>query len=273
MSANNSTIDPPAAPRALDKMATWLLALPYVAIKRGVVKTNEIRNNQVPAISPPSPNIIPSPSIDFRVADRVHCSLMGNLKVCFYLYVAHRCIRAVARKRGITKEVFFTPEIAKAKSLTYDIEGAIEWVRTVGFKNEIKESIPVVAVPQLTANQIIDVPAQPTPAAKAVPTSNAVLTPFNKQPFSGRVMFLGESQRPGRNGEPPYTTFLVKLKSEFASIEREFVGEHLAELSNDKGVKVGDSVRIQLLGRNDFEVINNGRTEKRRRNEYALEVL
>lgn len=229
-------------------------------------------------------NALPDITADrqYVIADRVHSHYFGSMKVCFYHYSRKQVIHAVARKGSCTKELEFTPTLAARLDLPFNMDSAIGYVREHGFKNgtiagaKQAETAPVEAAQPKPPAQATPVPAdEPTPTLqepKSTRLHSSKQTAKNR-PFTGRVMFLGESMRPGRDGKPPYSTYVIKLQSESGGMEKEFLGEHLAELAEAKGVKEGSLVRVQLLGRNKFEVVVAGRTEERSRNEYRLDVL
>lgn len=268
----------------LESITTAIVGSPFKAVDRSVLickkalsKTKVVAEIPVAIPVPVSLPATPSAQPKMLIAERVHCSIMGNLKVCFYHYRTG-FIKAVARKKGVTKEVFFTPEIAQAKNLAYTMQGAIEWVRSVGFSREIKESIPTPLpqaqpIPQLVSEVPVQQQAVVKPSVAKQQVLNSSMETYNKPPMVGTVLFMGSSVRPGFNGGAAYTTFVVKVRAEYGNVEREFMGEHLAELTEHKNVQVGDKIKIQLLGRNYFTVLVGDKEEPRNRKEYSLEVL
>ena len=65
----------------------------------------------------------------------------------------------------------------------------------------------------------------------------------------------------------------MTLRSETGSYEKQFIGEHLADLVTDMDLREGQLVRLQLLGKHHFEVEVNGKMEPRNRNHFAIETL
>jgi hypothetical protein len=224
-------------------------------------------------------------SDSYTVADRVHSQMFGPLKVCFYHHYKARVIRIVARKNGFVKEVLFTPSIADARCAPFVMDSAIAFVRDVGF------ATPSPGAKQLGSSDKADSGApQPNPgrsrgaagqrvgrsAKDAVRHSTVEVTQAHRsqnRPFTGHILELGETTRPGRDGKPPYTTFIIKLRSEGDLLEKEFYGEHLAELAEKHDLERGQLIRLHLLGRIKFEVETAGRLEERYRNEYSIDVI
>lgn len=281
-----------------DERLARLLAAPFLsvlsagAIVRAVKFTRpQTKVEQVPVVaaSPaPAKTQIPTSCI----ADRVHSRMFGSVKVCFYQYVKAKCIRAVARKGGVTKELLFSPSLAAKRGTPYNMDSAIAYVREVGFKGialttdlaafipgvlEEHESAPVVASPQDVSVPPWEAnPSQP-PARSA--NATAVGAPSLQRgsknpPLTGHIVFIGEKMMPGFDDKPPYKTFAIILRSESGSFEKQFIGEHLAELAHEHGLKTDDLITLQLLGKRPFTVVdeNTGRPETRRRNEYSLTV-
>lgn len=220
----------------------------------------------------------------YRVADRVLGHLYGNMKVSFYQYFREHRIVAIGRKNGFLKEKVFTPEIAYACDVSFDMDGAIAWIRKTGFadvgigRSEIVppwEDYPEdqqVARPEPCAEKPKP-QAVPTKVEAKAPVLVAQPNPKKSRPFTGKIIEIGETKRPGRDGRPPFTTFLIKLRSESGNLEREFLGEHLGELTEEHSLKKGDLVKLQLLGRERFTVTIDGQDEERTRNTYAIEVI
>lgn len=268
----------------LDKAAAFVLALPYLAVSNALTMArkglmSKRMSHQKPLqqqkAGTPAATITSNPK--FLIADRVFSTTMGSLKVCFYQYSSMQVIRVVARKGKCAKEVHFTPAIANKLNVPYNIDSANTWARTVGFREAMLASAPVaVKEPVEVDSNIIEMePATPTPSVTPAPApalKTESLTSKNR-PFTGKILSMGETLRPGRGNNPPYTTYAVKLQSEYGGLEKEFIGEHLAELIESTSVKVGDLVRLQLLGRNKFEVLVGGKSESRTRNEYKLEII
>lgn len=229
-------------------------------------------------------SIPPFASDSYTVADRVHSQMFGALKVCFYHHYKAKVIRIVARKNGFVKEVLFTPSIADARSAPFGMDSAIAFVREVGFTAASSAAKQVAASDRMES---ITAPAQqanarPLPEKRHdKPTKNVITHAVvgsaahhvKNRPFTGHILELGETTRPGREGKPPYTTFLIKLRSEGNFLEKEFYGEHLAELAEKYELERGQLIRLQLLGRIRFEVETAGRIEERYRNEYSLDII
>jgi hypothetical protein len=236
-----------------------------------------------------APETVESPptfaSDGYTVADRVHSQMFGPLKVCFYHHYKARVIRIVARKNGFVKEVLFTPSIADARCAPFVMDSAIAFVRDVGFTaaspgtKQLSESGKTNSItppsqhgrPRSAGGQRVDRSAKDVVRHSAVESTQANRS--KNRPFTGHILELGETTRPGRDGKPPYTTFLIKLRSEGDFLEKEFYGEHLAELAEKHALERGQLIRLQLLGRIKFEVETAGRLEERYRNEYSLDII
>lgn len=255
-------------------IVTSLISAPILVLHTATSLVKKMsKGNEV---SPPSQLNVPlhqaiTANPQFVIADRTHCQYFGNLKVCFYQYSRLQKIRIVGLKNGVRKELNFTPDIASKGGVLYSMESAINWVREVGFKSEISSPVKVPTVPAVS----------PQEAMKAVQKTEVILpkkqvtqySTIQTKPFTGAIIKMGEIIRPGKDGQPPYQIFALKLRSEYTGVEKEFSGEHLAELAEKLSLKVGMSVKAQLLGRYPFEVINNGVLESRTRNEFAVSVL
>lgn len=226
----------------------------------------QIAKKSIPEIFKPQPI--------FSIADKVHSQMFGSLKVCFYQYVKGY-IRVIARKNGITKTIFYTPDIAEKSGVSYNMDSAIAWVREVGFKDAISQTAIEENQPVLTEHPKNE--NQETTVVKevAVVKSNvtSINSPAKNRPFNGKIIAMGETTRPGRDGKPPYSSYAIKLRSESGGMEKEFLGEHLSELSEKLTLKIGQLIRIQLLGRNKFDVEINGKIEERHRNEFSINLI
>ena len=62
------------------------------------------------------------------------------------------------------------------------------------------------------------------------------------------------------------------MRTETGLYEKHFIGEHLADLVTDLGLREGELVCL-LLGKHHFEVEVNGKMEARSRNHFAIETL
>lgn len=271
-----------------DRVVSVLLSLPIAAISSvfKVARRALTRASQAAGRTDSSQLSVPDITVNcqYEIADRAYAHYYGGTKVSFYLYTQKRVIRAVARKGSCTKEMDFTPDLADKANLPFNLDGAIDFIRQNGFKRahiagnrrQRSECLPVPTTPLPTAEDTQPVlESQPALSSKQekVPKRQSAANPSKKRPFTGRVLAMGESIRPGRDGAAPYTTYAITLQSETGGIEREFIGEHLSELVETHQVKEGSLIRLQLLGRNRFEVVVKGKPEERWRNEYSLAVL
>lgn len=211
------------------------------------------------------------PPTVFRAADRVHSHTYGSLNVFFYLYGSEKIIRAVARRDGKMKELVFTAEVAEQCSLPFSIEAAVRWVGEVGFKSTISATAKVKRIEAPKEAPVVSVDSTPPATQVVVPTKSAPKE-TSRRPFEGKVVSFGTTQRPPQGDKAGYTTYFLKLHSNLIG-DREFIGEQLAELVDEYQLKVGQNIRLHPLGRREFTVINEGKSETRHRNEYALTIL
>lgn len=259
----------------------WDIAKRVVTSSNGSAKRIEEKETAPEAVKSPPPVTFDG----YTVADKVHSQMFGQLKVCFYHHYKAKVIRIVARKNGFVKEVLFTPSIADERCTPFGMDSAVAFVREVGFSRTNLQAPQLAGSTTENANALA--PSQGRPHASssqrqatkpvqlkgantmdAAPHRNA-----KNRPFTGHILGLGETTRPGREGNAPYTTYFIKLRSEGDHLEKEFFGEHLAELAEKNELQRGQLIRLQLLGRNRFEVETAGRIEERYRNEYSLEII
>lgn len=272
-------------PFSKDDLAVFLLSAPFIAIARGLSlagkaivsmlgnrsqRTESAVNPTVPAAS--GPVITANP--EFVIADRIHSMMYGKLKVCFYQYSKLAEIRAIARKNGVSRQVIFTPEIATKAGFGYHMDGAIAWVRETGFANAPPPA-PVIALPKTEiapaapAHPPMKEKSTPKPVVNKVQAENS----FRSRTYVGRIKNLGNAVKPGLNGKPDYETFVLKLETESMALEKEFIGEHLAELTDQYNLKKGNTIELTTLGRTFFTVMVDGKEDQRRRNGYAIKVI
>lgn len=248
------------------------------------------------SFNPSGPPVFPDQSSNYSISDKPYSRMFGSVKVSFYQYYKQRVIRAVARKNGVTKELIFTPEIASDRGVVFDMVSAIEWVKEVGFKH-VKpidpNAYPARAAPasppaQMPPQEATPPPPQqrapapppaPPPAEKAEPAKRTKSVPVDpnaalKPPMEGEIVRIGAVEKAGWNGNPGYTTFAITVREKFRGYEKEFIGEHLASLTDSLGLAAGMSIRIQFLGKMKFSVdIGGGRWQDRTKNEYSIVVL
>lgn len=215
--------------------------------------------------------IIPQPVVTanapFTISDRTHKQSFGSLKVSFYQYVKLRHIKIVGMKDGKRKEKFYTPEIARKSAVPYSMESAINWVREVGFKDDI--SAPVVASASVNSTPIAKSTEVAAPVQKIV---HAEPVGAKTRPFTGKIVSMGIVQRKGQPGKKDYEIFQIKLEAQYGGVEKEFSGEHLAELAEEMSLKPGQLVTIQKLGFFPFAIIVNDKEEQRSRNHFSVTV-
>lgn len=216
----------------------------------------------------------------YMIADRVHRAEVGGRNVSFYQYHAAQVIRISCRDLRFLKPIEFTPAIADSAELAYDIDGAIQWVRRNGLEpnaaTQVAEPRALSAGKTATQAAVIkEEPARPKPTVSAAPAAplNIIPATGNKsRPFTGKILSFGVTQIKSE-GRKPYSTYAMTLRSETGAYEKQFIGEHLADLVTDMSLREGQLVCLQLEGKHYFQVEVNGKMEDRSRNHYAIETL
>jgi hypothetical protein len=259
-----------------DHIAAAIIAMPIAAIYAAIGLVKQYGSPAAvskPAKQTQEPAQVTSVAIaansSFVISDRTHSQCFGALKVCFYQYSKLKKIRIVGLKNGVRKEINFTQELALKIGVPYTMDSAINWVREVGFKSEI--ALPIIG-PAISDQASTAVAIQNTEVFVSTKSNGIVASPKGK-PFKGTILSMGEITRPGIDGKPPYQIFALKLRAQYGGVEKEFAGEHLSELSEKLSLQKGMSIQVQLLGRYPFDVIQNGVTESRTRNEFSVVVL
>jgi hypothetical protein len=280
----------PQAPKKPGDLAFTLLTFPFdtlEAIGSRIANAFASKSKPHPKEAPPAPvgERLPdiTPNLQYLVADRVHSAEVRGRKVSFYQYHSAQVIRIICRELRHLKPIDFTPAIADGAALVYDIDGAIQWVRQNGLESDaVKRAAskapnrPAKASAKVPAPEVEGEQVKPKPAAPAAPSTaslNIVPATGNKSvPFTGKIVSFGTTQIKSE-GRKPYATYAMTLRSETGSYEKQFIGEHLADLVTDMGLREGQLVRLQLLGKHHFEVEMNGKMEARSRNHFAIESL
>lgn len=281
----------PQAPKTPDDFAFKLLSFPFdtlEAIGSRIAKSFTRTPKQHPAEQPPAPagERLPdvTANLHYLVADRVYRTEVRGHNVSFYQYHAAQVIRISCRDLRHLKPIDFTPAIAEGAALVYDIDGAIQWVRQNGLEsNAVKQAASKVparpvkgaAKPQSPPWDTAEETAKAKPVAPAPANAPLNIVPAigNKSvPFTGKIVSFGVTQIKSE-GRKPFSTYAVTLRSETGSYEKQFIGEHLADLVTDLGLREGQLVCLQLLGKHHFEVEVNGKMEPRSRNHFAIQIL
>jgi len=279
----------PQAPKKPGDLAFTLLTFPFdtlEAIGSRIANAFASKSKQHPKKAPPPPagERLPdiTPNLQYLVADRVHSAEVRGRKISFYQYHSAQVIRIICRELRHLKPIDFTPAIADGAALVYDIDGAIQWVRQNGLESDAAKRAaskapnrPATASAKVPAPEVEEEQVKPKPAAPAASTASLNIVPAtgNKSvPFTGKIVSFGTTQIKSE-GRKPYTTYAMTLRSETGSYEKQFIGEHLADLVTDMDLREGQLVRLQLLGKHHFEVEVNGKMEPRNRNHFAIETL
>lgn len=282
----------PQAPKKSGDLAYSLLTFPFdtlEAIGSRIAAAFTSKSKQQPKEPQPAPagERIPdiTANLQYMIADRAYSAEVCGRKVSLYQYHAAKVIRILCRDLRHLKPIDFTPDIADGAALVYDIDGAIQWVRKNGLESEtVKRAVskaPNVASKgaaktQSPSRDVEEDPAkakQVAPAALSSACLNIIPATGNKStPFTGKVVSFGTTTIKSE-GRKSYTTYAMTLRSETGSYEKQFIGEHLADLVADMGLHEGQLVCLQLLGKHHFEVEVNGKMEARSRNHFAIETL
>ena len=277
----------PQAPKKPDDFAFALLSFPFdtleaIGSRIAAAFTSKFKQQPRNAKSAQAGERIPDITANqqYMIADRVHRTEVRGRNVSFYQYHAAQVIRISCRELRHLKPIYFTPTIAEGADLVYDIDGAIQWVRQNGLeataakqaasKEESGASKAAARTPEVKDDPI---KAKPVPPSSASAPLNIVRATGNKSmPFTGKIVSFGITQIKSE-GRKPYSTYAMTLRSETGSYEKQFIGEHLADLVTDLGLHEGQLVCLQLQGKHHFEVEVNGKMEERSRNHYAIQTL
>ena len=279
----------PQAPKTPGEFAFKLLSFPFdtleavgsrIAAAFTKKSTHHLEHSTAP-VSKGIPDI--TACQQYQVADRVYRTEIRGRNVSFFQYHAAQVIRISCREVRHLKSIDFTPAIAENAGVVYDIDGAIQWIRQTGLESTVARQ----AASKVERQSKVAVKNQPLPsdvsevAVKAKPATpapshaglNIVPATGNKSvPFTGKIVTFGTTQIKS-DGQKPYTTYAMTLRSETGSYEKQFIGEHLADLVAEHGLRDGQLVRVQLLGKHHFEVEVNGKMQPRSRNQFAVEPL
>ena len=277
----------PQAPKKPDDFAFALLCFPFNtldAIGRRIASAftgtpkQQQKDQQQEPFAQPGPDITARQR--YRVADRVFQTEIDGRKVSFFQYHSDQVIRISCREIRHLKPIDFTPAIADRDRLPYDIDGAIQWTRHNGLEPGTAQSVAGKEVRRTNTAPVLSQEKKVGPI-KVKPASPAAHSePFNivpaignkSVPFTGNIVSFGTTQI--KSGDrKPYTTYEMTLRSETGSYEKQFIGEHLADLVTELSLYEGQLVRLQLLGKHHFEVEVNGKMEARSRNHFAIDTL
>ncbi|KJK21097.1 hypothetical protein UB46_29450 [Burkholderiaceae bacterium 16] len=131
-------------------------------------------------------------------------------------------------------------------------------------------------LPLPDASEPVDHPL-PMPARPNAATATATVTPIaraTKKPIKvgvGRILDMGV-RRFTPDGRKPYQCFTITLEKRDGS-RKAFSGEHLAELVSERHVRIGDTVKISMLGRVAVQVPHpeqDGKWIDTHRNEFEI---
>jgi hypothetical protein len=271
----------PQAPKKPDDLAFALLSFPFdtlEAIGSRIASAFARKSKQQPQDAVPAPvsESVPdiTPNQHYMIADRVHRTEVSGRNVSFYQYHATQIIRIICRELAHLKPIDFTPAMADGAALRYDIDGAIQWVRQNGLKLNAPTPAPAPRASKALSKPS-DAKAEPVKVHTAAPAAPLNILPAtgNKSlPFTGKIVSFGITQIKSE-GRKPYSTYAMVLRSETGGHEKQFIGEHLADLVTDMSLNEGQLVRVKLDGKHRFEVEVNGKMEERCRNHYSIVIL
>jgi hypothetical protein len=277
----------PQAPKKPDDLAFALLSFPFdtlEAIGSRIASAFARKSKQQPKEASPAPvgESVPdiTPNQQYMIADRVHRTEVSGRNVSFYQYHTAQIIRITCRELAHLKPIDFTPAIAESAALRYDIDGAIQWVRQNGLK--LNAATPAQPAPAIRAGKALSKPSDvkadsmkvqtAAPSAPVAPLNISPATGNKSLPFTGKIVSFGITQIKSE-GRKPYSTYAMVLRSETGGHEKQFIGEHLADLVTDMSLNEGQLVRVKLDGKHRFEVEVNGKMEERCRNHYSIVIL
>lgn len=279
----------PQAPQKPHGLAVALLALPFIAIDAAGTRIASALRKKHPAKTgslPAAPVEERLPDItanrQFLIADRLHRAEVNGRQVSFYQYHAARIIRISCRELRHAKPIDFTPAMAEKAHLVYDIDGAIQWVRANGLEanggkrpaSKVEAKSNNAPVNEQTPPWDTDNASKPKSKSQTASAEALDLVPAtgNKSlPFTGHIVAFGITQISGKG--KPFQSYAMTLRSETGSYEKQFIGEHLADLVAEMSLHEGQLIKIQLLGKHQFEVEVSGKTESRSRNFYQIQIL
>ncbi|MFJ3318601.1 hypothetical protein ACIPLR_24920 [Herbaspirillum huttiense] len=216
----------------------------------------------------------------FTCADRTQSVIRGGTKLSLYQYVKLQQIRIVARRDGFEKELIFTRDIAAQEGLAYNLDNAVVWVTRKGFvgapaptvptaRQQMPRQIqtsPVKGEPEEESRELKDLNKSPSPAG-VTKTSNVHRT------YHGFIQRFGVVKKHDHEKNQDYQTYAMSLETSAGKFLKEFIGEQLSDLVELHKLSVGQEVSITPLGKQHFWFdLGNGKKEKRRRNEYAIEI-
>jgi hypothetical protein len=280
----------------------YLVTFPFVALQNAAsvaMRAHQRRAKPAPKTPPttqptnktPTTSVVPPVAPTQMVADRVHSQLINGQSVNFYLYAANHTIRIMTRTRGVAQTAWFTRAIAEATAVPFTMVSAAAWIQETWFKSPIaaattaspSEPSPAAAPvrkhqPQKSsAPAELDLPStdcglpenQPVPRASKPAAKTGTRRPM--VPCTGEIIGFGPMKK-GVNTKKPYWTYVMKIDSREEGLQ-EFVGEQLAELVASLELQEGQLITLTPLGKRKFiAVLEDGSTEERHRNEYAIVV-
>lgn len=275
----------PHVPKNPNDFLLSLVSFPFntiEAIGSRVVSAFTSKSKARPKEAPSAPFAEAIPPVtanqQYMIADRVYRTEVCGRNVSFYQYHAAQVIRISCRDLRLLKPIDFTPDTAAGAALVYDIDGAIQWVRKNGLDtNAAKQGAtppaPRTSKATVKAAEANEEPIKPKPTVAAAAPVNIIRAAGNKsRPFTGKIVSFGITQIKSE-GRKPYSTYAMTLRSESGSYEKQFIGEHLADLVSEMDLHEGQLVCLQLQGKHQFQVEVGGKMEDRSRNHYAIETL
>lgn len=279
----------PQAPKKPDDFAFALLSFPFDTLEAigsriasAFTSKSKQQTKEMVSAAAVAGECVPhvTANLQYMVADRVHRTEVRGRNVSFYQYHAAQVIRITCRELRHLKPIDFTPAIADGAGLVYDIDGAIQWVRQNGLeatavKQAASKEAGRASKPAAKTADVKEEPARVKPVAPAAATAplNIVRATGNKSmPFTGRIVSFGITQIKSE-GRKPFSTYAMTLRSETGAYDKQFIGEHLADLVTDLGLREGQLVCLQLQGKHYFELEVNGKMEERSRNHYTIQTL
>lgn len=269
-------------------IAAYLITAPFTAIEQGfslaakagrnlISQSKDKEDASKPRPIPQSSQPLVTANPVFIKADRVWSTLVRETKLSFYLYANAKEIRVNATRGSLKKQIVFTPQIASSQGLHFNFDGALIWVKTKGFVDAPAPAPAPVLSPKVESPGPVADDSKPQSKKEFSKQSSAkprvADSSYKTKPYFGTIVSLGAVVKPGMNGKPAYETFALKLDLNGGSFQKEFIGEHLAELAEELGLSVGNQIKIVSLGKTFFTVIVEGKEEERNRNGYEIEVL
>ena len=204
-------------------------------------------------------------SVSIMTADAVHMTNIDDQEYKFYFY--RKAGIRIKAKNG--KTALFSRENADMQGVPLTFAEAEKWVRLhrETLFNMSSQTQPEEAKP-VNSENTDSLPVH-SPALKKETSSQVKALP--EAPFTGEIMEMKEVIAVNQKGKE-YQTYMIRLRNE-EGIEKDFFGEHLAEIRREKNLEQGQTVKLQKVDRSVFTILVKGKTETWTKNIFTVSVL